>query len=146
MQEVGPGQAQLLNAESSAFIVGDAWFALITVIGGLLTGVLGYRFLVRRSGPAAAAGLILGAVAASAAAMWVGDNIGPGRYQHLLATSATGAVFHAALALGAKSALALWPLCTAGVILVAESGTRREAKEEASSGMWTGEPTEPHSP
>jgi len=146
LQEIAPGEAQLVNAESAAFIVADAWFVLITVICGLLTGVLGYRFLGRRGGPAAAAGLILGAAAGAAVAMWVGDTIGTGHYDHLLATSATGALFHASLALGAKSALALWPLCTAAVILIAESGTRKEIEDDASSGMWTSEPPEPRSP
>jgi hypothetical protein len=59
-------------------------------------------------------------------------------------------LFHASLALGAKSALALWPLCTAVVILIAESGKgkedRREITDNASSEMWTGEPPEPHAP
>jgi hypothetical protein len=146
LREIAPGEAELTSAESSAFIVADAWFVLITAVGGLITGVLGYRFLVRRAGPAAAAGLVLGAVAAALAALWVGDNIGLGTYQHLLASSPTGASFHASLALGAKSALALWPLCTSGVILLAESGGRRPAREEAASGMWTGEPPEPRSP
>ena len=80
----------------------------------------------------------------------MGDNLGLGTYHHLLASSPAAASFHASLALGAKSALALWPLCTSGVILLAESGRRtakeRIAKEEAASGMWTGEPPEPHSP
>ena len=146
LREIAPGEAELISAESSAFIVADAWFVLITAVGGLITGVLGYRFLVRRAGPAAAAGLVLGAVAAALAALWVGDNIGLGTYQHLLASSPTGASFHASLALGAKSALALWPLCTSGVILLAESGGRRPAREEAASGMWTGGPPEPRSP
>ena len=150
LREIAQGEAELINAESSAFIVADAWFVLITAVGGLITGVLGDRLLVRRAGPAAAAGLVLGAVAAALAALWVGDNLGLGTYHHLLASSPVGASFHASLALGAKSALALWPLCTSGVILLAESGRRtakeRTAKEEAASGMWTGEPPEPHSP
>ncbi len=150
LQEIAPGEAQLANAESSAFIVADAWFALITVVCGLLTGVLGYRFLGRRGGPAAVAGLILGAAAGAAAAMGVGEAVGTGSYEHLLAASATGTLFHASLALGAKSALALWPLCTAVVILIAESGKgkedRPEITDDASSEMWTGEPPEPHAP
>ena len=150
LREIAQGEAELINAESSAFIMADAWFVLITAVGGLITGVLGDRLLVRRAGPAAAAGLVLGAVAAALAALWVGDNLGLGTYHHLLASSPVGASFHASLALGAKSALALWPLCTSGVILLAESGRRtakeRTAKEEAASGMWTGEPPEPHSP
>ena len=58
------------------FIVADAWFALIAAVGGLITGSLGYRLLVRRAGPAATAGLVLGALVAALLAWWVGDNIG----------------------------------------------------------------------
>ncbi len=131
LQEIASGEAELVNAETSAFIVADAWFALITAVGGLITGVLGYRILVRRAGAAATAGLVLGAVAAALLAMWVGDNIGLGTYNHLLASSPTGAFFHSSLALGAKSTLAFWPLCTSGVILVAETGARRSAHAAA---------------
>jgi hypothetical protein len=141
----------LVNAESTVFIVADAWFVLITAVGGVITGVLGYRIGVRRAGAAAAAGLVVGAVGAALLAMWVGDNIGLGTYNHLLATSQAGTFFHGSLALGAKSALAFWPLCTSGVILLAESGTRRaatrkETREDKQSGMWTQEPPEAHSP
>ena len=162
LQEIASGEAELVNAESAAFILADAWFALITAVGGLITGTLGYRLLVRRAGAAAAAGLVLGAVAAALLAMWVGDNIGLGTYNHLIASGPTGVFFHASLALGAKSALAFWPLCTAGVILLAESGarrpgppvtrarrrglrSRRDAETDASS-MWTGEPPPAQSP
>jgi hypothetical protein len=145
-QEVAQGQAQLVNAETSAYIVADAWFVLITALAGLIAGVAGWRLLVRRSGPLAVAGLILGAGAGALVAMWVGDNVGLGTYHHLLASSASGAYLHGALALGAKSALAIWALCTAGVILVAESGGRRIPAEEDPSAMWTGEPPEAHSP
>ena len=131
LQEIAPGEAELVNAESTAFIVADAWFALITAVGGLITGTLGYRLLVRRAGAAATAGLVLGAVVAALLALWVGDNIGLGTYNHLLASSPAGAVFHSSLALGAKSALAFWPLCTAGVILLAETGARRSGPAAA---------------
>lgn len=149
LQEIAHGEAELVNAENSAFIVADAWFALISVVGGLITGVLGYRLLVRRAGPAATAGLVLGAVAAALVALWVGDNVGMGSYNHLLASSATGAFFHASLGLGARSTLALWPLCTSAVILLAESGSRRPGRgqqETPASGIWTGDPPEPHAP
>ena len=162
LQEVGRGQAELVNVETTAFIVADAWFALITAVAGLITGTLGYRFLVRRAGAAAGApataGLVLGALAGALLAMWAGDNIGLGTYNHLLATSATGTFFHESLALGAKSALAFWPLVTSGVILLAESNARRTAARprhrlgkqagpaDAESGMWTQEPPEAHAP
>jgi hypothetical protein len=124
LQEVAQGQAQLVNAESSAFIVADAWFCAIAAAGGLITGVLGYGILVRRAGWAAAAGLVLGALAASLIALWVGENIGLGTYNHLLASSQVGVFFHASLALGAKSALVFWPLITSAAILLAETGSR----------------------
>jgi hypothetical protein len=151
LQEVARGEAELVNAESSAFIVADAWFCLIVVVGGLITGILGYRFLVRRTGWTAAAGLVLGAVAAALLALWIGENIGMGSYNHLLATSQNGTLFHASLALGAKSALAFWPLLTSAVILLAASGARRSAADTGpgnpkASGMWTSGPAGEHSP
>ncbi len=78
-------------------------------------------------------------------ALWIGENIGLGTYNHLLATSRNGAVFHSSLALGAKSALAFWPMLTCAVILLAESGGRRSAAAAGSdnpdaSGMWTSGP------
>ena len=158
LQEVGHGEAQLVNAESTAFVLADAWFCLIAAVGGAITGIAGYRLLVRRAGWIAAAGLILGAVAASLLMLWTGENIGLGTYNHLLATSATGTFFHESLALGAKSALAFWPLVTSGVILLAESNARRTAARprhrlgkqagpaDAESGMWTQEPPEAHAP
>ena len=76
--QVGPGEAELVNAESHAFIVADAWFCLITALGGAITGVVGYRLLVRRAGWTAAAGLILGAVAAALLTLWTGENLGLG--------------------------------------------------------------------
>ena len=133
--QIGPGQAELVNAESNAFILADVWFCLITALGGVITGIVGYRLLVRRVGWTATAGLVLGAVAAALLALWTGENIGLGTYSHLLATSPAGASFHASLALGAKSALVFWPGLTSVVILLAEYGGRR-------SDVLTGEATE----
>jgi hypothetical protein len=128
LQEAGPGEAEIVNAESHAFIVADAWFCLIVAVGGAITGVVGYRLLVRRAGWTAAAGLVLGAVAAGLLTLWVGENIGLGTYNHLLATSRSGAVFQASLGLGAKSALAFWPGLTSLIVLLAEYGGRRPAE------------------
>ena len=49
----------MVNPETTAFIVADAWYALIAALGGLLTGVAGYLLAVRRRGVPAALGLIL---------------------------------------------------------------------------------------
>ena len=51
LQVVSPGAAELVNPETSAFIVADAWFCLISAVAGLISGLLGYRFLlVARTG------------------------------------------------------------------------------------------------
>jgi hypothetical protein len=96
----------------------------------LITGIAGYRLLVRRTGWTAAAGLLLGTVAASLLMLWTGENIGLATYNHLLAASADGTEFNASLSLGAKSALAVWPGLTCLVILLAVYGGRRPASEE----------------
>ena len=132
LQEVAHGEAQVVNLETSAYITADAWFCLIVAVGGLLTGVLGYRVLVRRAGWAATVGLVLGALAAALIALWVGENVGLGTYNHLLASSPVGVFFQSSLALGAKSALAFWPLLTSLAILLAETGARGSRKPAAS--------------
>jgi hypothetical protein len=147
LQEIAHGEAQVVNAETSAFIVADAWFCLIAAVGGLITGVLGYRLLVRRAGWVATAGLVVGAVAAALLAVWVGEQVGLGTYNHLLASSPAGTFFHGSLALGAKSSLAFWPLLTSAAILLAASGARRAdevtgapAEEGLGSAQWRGSP------
>ena len=136
MEVVGHGIAQVVNAETRAFIVADVWFCLIGVIGGLLTGSLGYLIAARRW--AAAAGLIAGALAASAVALWVGDLDGYAAFQHQLAVSAPGTRLNASLALRAKSGLIFWPMLAALTIVVIEllirfrSASRRAAGPPAS--------------
>jgi hypothetical protein len=141
LQEVGQGEAQLVNVETNAFIGADAWFCLIVAVGGLITGVLGYRILVRRAGWAATLGLVLGALAAALLALWVGENMGLGTYNHLLASSQVGAFFRSSLALGAKSGLAFWPLLTSIVLLLAESG--RGSGKTLASVVRPGDPDAP---
>jgi hypothetical protein len=131
LQSVGGGAAEIINSETPAFIGADAWYCGIALVAGLLTGVLGYRFLVARRADgdraAAACGLILGAVAGALVMMWLGGQFGLSAYNHSLASAPAGAVFPASLALGAKSALAFWPGLTAIVILVAEWSARSQA-------------------
>jgi hypothetical protein len=126
-QEVAAGTAQVVNVETRAFFGADVWFSAIAVVAGLLTGVLGYRLAVApREGAARAAvmlALILGAVAGGFTMMWVGGQIGLSGANRSLASSPAGALFSGSLSLGAKSALALWPLFTALVLLIAEWGT-----------------------
>ena len=135
VQVVGPGTAEVVNPETSAFIVADVWFCLIGVIGGLLTGSLGYLIAVRRWGPAAAAGLIAGALAAASVALWIGGLDGQAAFRYRLPGSASGTHLHASLALGAKSGLAFWPLLAALTIgaieIVVRSRSARAVRPRA---------------
>ena len=144
LQEIATGTAQIVNAETSAFIGADAWFCGIAAVAGLITGLLGYRFLVApRAGgarAAATAGLILGALAGVFIMLWLGEQIGLSAYQHHLASSPNGTTFSASLSLGAKSALSFWPMLTAIVILIAEWAGRRTAEPAAPVPLGYGTP------
>jgi hypothetical protein len=125
----GPGSASLTNAETGAFIAADAAFCLVCLAGGVVSGILGYLFAVRRHGPLGMAGLIAGALAAAFVARWVGEQTGLATFRHLVATLPAGARLRDSLTLGAGGALAFWVLAAclvAGVLeLVASPGRRR---------------------
>jgi hypothetical protein len=124
-----PGAAALVNTETSAFIAADAAFCLVCLAGGVVSGVLGYLFAVRRHGPLAMAGLLAGAVAAAFVARWVGEHAGLGGFQHQLATLPAGARLRDALTLGATGALGAWALAAAvvagGLELLVSPGRHR---------------------
>jgi hypothetical protein len=124
LQEVGQGTAQVVNAETSAFVAADGWFCVIAAVCGLIAGVIGCWLAVRRAGALAALGLIAGAVAGAFVMLWVGENIGLSTYNHQLADAANGTFFNSSLALGAKSALVFWPMVTGAVIVLRELGAR----------------------
>jgi hypothetical protein len=131
LQEIRAGTAAVMNAETRAFITADVWFCAIAAVAGLLTGVLGYRFGVSARVGGARAGvvacLILGGVAGALVMLWLGERLGQSGYEQHLASSPNGTLFPDTLALGARSALAFWPMLTAIVLLVAEWGTRTTA-------------------
>jgi len=116
----GHGVAQVVNPETKAFIAADGWFCVVGVIGGLLAGVAGYLIAVRRRGPAAVAGLILGGLAASLVQWWIGAGIGRASFRRALYVSHRDAVLHAPLMLRAHGALVVWPLTAALVAGLAE--------------------------
>ena len=112
----GGGGADVLNPETSAFIVADAWFVALSVLGGAACGLLGWALAVRRHGVPAVLGLLAGGVAAALAARWIGQRSGQARFNHLLAVSKPGTLIRGPLALGAHGALAFWVLA-AGLVV-----------------------------
>ena len=106
----GHGTAAVINAETSAFIAGDGWYCFICLAGGVISGLLGYLLAVRRHGPVAMIMVLVSALAAALITLWIGEHAGLASYHHLLATLPAGVRLRAALSLGARSAIAIWPL------------------------------------
>ncbi len=106
----GRGAAAVINAETGAFIAGDGWYCFICLAGGLLSGLFGYVIAVRSYGPVAMVMVLASSLAAALITLWTGEHVGLASYHHLLATLPAGARLHAALTLGARSAIAFWPL------------------------------------
>ena len=122
------GAAGLVSAESAAFISADGTYCLICLAGGVVSGLLGYLFAVRRYGPLAMAGVVAGAVAAAYLTRWIGEQAGLATFHHQLATLRTGARLRGSLSLGATGGLAFWPLAASlvagGLAALAEPGKR----------------------
>ncbi len=111
----GPGAAQVTSAESSAFIGADGWYCLICLAGGLISGLAGYLLAVRGHHPVGMALVLLSGLAAGLIALATGQHSGQASYHHLLAVLPAGRHLSASLSLGARSAIALWPLA-AGIM------------------------------
>jgi len=129
------GVAYVLNSETNAFIVADAWFCLLTAVAGLICGLVGYVVAVRRYGALALTGLLLGGVAGSWLAMWVGQQQGLARFRAQLVTSPPGTRLREPLVLGGHGALAFWPLVVGllvgSVEMVSQAIDRRRAEAAA---------------
>lgn len=102
------GSANVINAETTAFISADAWYCLIAVAGGLTIGIATYRFAVRRYGPIPMAALLAGSVLAGWVARLVGQNLGLSRFNSQLLTSRQGTILHPPPVLGADPSIILW--------------------------------------
>jgi hypothetical protein len=131
----GRGVASVLNSETHAFIVADAWFCLLTAVAGLICGLVGYLVAVRMYGALPLVGLLLGGVAGSWLAMWIGQQRGLTRFRAQLVTSPAGTRLHEPLVLGAHGALAFWPLLVGllvgSVEVVSQAIDRRRAVSAA---------------
>jgi hypothetical protein len=126
---VARGSANVVNPETNAFIAADAWFTLLTVIGGVISGLLGYALAVRRHGALAMAGVLAGALAATLIAMWIGQRSGTAAFDHSLVIDRPGTLLRVPLMLGGHGPLAFWPvaagLTAGGSELVAGLRERR---------------------
>ncbi len=106
----GSGSAEVVNPETSAFIVADGWFVLLSAAGGVTCGLAGWALAVRRHGVVALLGLFGGGVAAAMLARWAGHRSGQAAFTRELAASRPGALLRSPVTLGAHGAIAFWPL------------------------------------
>jgi hypothetical protein len=112
---LGRGSADVVNPETSAFIAADGWFSLLSVVGGIISGLAGYLIAVRRRGAIGMAGILAGAVAAALIARWIGQMPGQAQLNHSLAVGRPGTLLQEPLSLGGIGVLAFWPLA-AGLV------------------------------
>jgi len=133
---LGPGTPYAVNPETSAFIAADGWFTLLTVAGGVISGLLGYGLAVRRHGALAMAGVLVGGAVAALIAKWIGQQSGAAAYGHSLAAGQPGVPLREPLMLGGLGALAFWPLAAGlvaggieAVILLRERGPARSPSQ-----------------
>lgn len=98
----------VVDGATEVFIAADGWFLGLTLLAGILTGVLGW-LVARRSAPVVVVALTLGGVVAAYVVSLVGARIGReallmdlrgGRYGTYLAN----------VALQSKQAILAWPL------------------------------------
>jgi hypothetical protein len=115
-QVASRGVAYVVNPETHAFIAADGAYALIAVVGGALLGLAAYLLGVRRFGPLPVAGALIGATAAAFLAEWTGHQPGLAAFRHALLTDKAGVLLRQPLELGARGALAFWPLA-AGIVI-----------------------------
>jgi hypothetical protein len=104
------GGAEAVNPEGSALIGADGWFCVIGVVGGLVTGLLGYVLAVRRYGPLPMVGIFIGGLVAAYLALWIGQRSGMTEFITRLGDSKSGTLLRAPIKLGARGAVAFWPL------------------------------------
>jgi hypothetical protein len=136
------GGANAVNPETSAFIAADAWFCLIGVAGGVISGLLGYLLAVRRYGAVPMAGILVGGLAAAYVVMWIGQQAGRAAFDSALVASRPGTLLRAPIMLGAHEALAFWPLA-AGLVaggIEAAALLRRRQRVLAQHGGRRGTP------
>jgi hypothetical protein len=150
---VSPGAAGLVHTETAAFIAADLTFCLIGLAGGVLSGALGYLLGVRRYGPLAMIGVLVGALAAALLARWAGEQSGLAHFHHLLATLPAGRRLLDPLTLRATGGIACWPFAAAltagGMEALATRGRHRGRAARpllAGPGPAAGETWPPGSP
>lgn len=105
---VQAGGAFIADAETEVFIAGDGWFIGLTLLIGVVTGVLAW-LVARHSGPFVVVGLAAGGLLAAYVASRVGVRVGQDALEAAVHSGRQGS-YVSNIALQAKSAIVAWPL------------------------------------
>jgi hypothetical protein len=125
------GGASTSERGLAAFVAGDAWYCVLGAGGGLLLGLLAWRWFARLGWPVVLVGTLT-ATAAGVLCWAVGTRLGPGDFPTRLAAAAPDSLVPIALELRAKVSLLVWPFLAVLPILLASSlGTDEEEPERA---------------
>jgi hypothetical protein len=134
----GRGSADAVNPETNAFIAADGWFTLLTAVGGIVSGLLGYVLTVRRHGPFAMAAVVVAGLPAALITMWIGQQSGTAGFNHALEVGQSGVLVQVPLSLGGIGALAFWSLfaglTAGGIEVVSQLRERQAARARVSYG------------
>jgi hypothetical protein len=84
--------ATTVESEPEGFAAADGWYVLITFAVGVLAAIAVWA-LIRRRGPLALLGLVVGSVAGGVLTAWLGQKIGYAHYRSLLTHAQVGTHF-----------------------------------------------------
>ena len=122
-----------VDPDPESYIASDVWFAVLSLVAGVVAGVLLWR-LVHRSAVAGVVGLAAGGTLGALLAAWVGERLGhtdPAAVAKLPA----GSIVHVSLEVQATAVLFVLPLAAlAGWLvrdLLHDRRVAREAREAA---------------
>jgi hypothetical protein len=105
---VEAGGAYLADAQTEVFIAGDGWFLGLTILAGVVCGVLAW-LVGRSAGPFVVVALAVGGLVAAYVASKVGVRIGQDALQSAVQSGRPG-TYTSNIALQTKAALVGWPL------------------------------------
>lgn len=126
-----PDGAGLVDPEDRAFLTADVVFAGITLVLGLVSGLVAYA-VHRAHGPAVVAGLLVGGLGAAWVASRTGAMVGRDAFSAALLAVAhgapAGAVRRGPLQLRATGLLVAWPVAALAVVASRTAGDGRRER------------------
>lgn len=128
------GEAVPLDPEEAGLIGFDGVFAMIAVVAGLLSGVIGYLAGGRRYDVALLAGLAAGGVVAALIAWRIGHQIDLGSFQQAVRSAPEGKRITGVADLRARGVLTLWPLFAVATYGLLEALEVRRRPAESAAG------------